>query len=104
MAMKKSSSNGSDRGAKMKANYAEKKAKEKSEYLSGNKAGSPQAFLNSLSATQKKALGYVAKTDLAGLTSNLKGFIGQPKTRTSQRGVDQAKRAGVKAAKKANKK
>jgi hypothetical protein len=102
MAMKKKEM-GSDRGAKAKANAAEKK-KQANASASKYKPGSPNYYYDNLSAPRKKALGYGGKTDLAGLNTNLQGMTGATKTRTSQRGVDQAKRAGVKAAKKANKK
>ena len=102
MAMKKKEM-GSDRGAKAKADAAQKK-KQKNAESSKYTPGSPRNYYDNLSTPQKKALGYGGKTDLAGLNTNLQGLIGQTKTRTSQRGVDQAKRAGVKAAQKAKKK
>jgi hypothetical protein len=103
MAMKKKAPMGSDRGAQMKADAAQKKS-QKNAKSSKYTPGSPRNYYDNLSTPQKKALGYGGKTDLAGLNTNLKGTFGATKTRTSQRGVDQAKRAGVKAAKKANKK
>ncbi len=104
MAIKKKAPMGSDRGAQMKADAAQKKS-QKNAKSSKYTPGSPRNYYDNLSTPQKKALGYGGKTDLAGLNTNLKGMIPSgTKTRTSQRGVDQAKRAGVKAAKKANKK
>jgi hypothetical protein len=88
----------------MKANNAQKKSQANAAKVSQYTPGTPRNWYGNLSAAQKKALGYGGKTDLAGLNTNLKGYLGATKTRTSQRGVDQAKRAGVKAAKKANKK
>jgi hypothetical protein len=83
MAMKKKTvASGSDRGAQMKADAAKKKSQ------------------------KNKALGYNGKTDLAGMNTNIRNSNTLPgiRTRTDQRATDQAKRAGVKAAKKANKK
>ena len=95
MAMKKkAASSGSDRGAQMKANNAQKKSQAKA---ASKSASSP---LNMTSA-QQKAYGYKASNDLAGTygASNLGkrgGFVG----RASQRLIDQSKRAEKKAVEK----
>ena len=100
---KKAAASGSDRGAKMKADAAQKKKQDNAK-ASKYTPGSPRNYYDNLSAPQKKALGYGGKSDLAGMNSNLKGTFGQVRTRTDQRAIDQAKRAGVKAATKAKKK
>jgi hypothetical protein len=89
---KKAKANGSDRGAQMKANEAQKKSQ--------NKAATKSSYspLNMTNA-QQKAFGYKASNDLAGTygASGLGargGFVG----RGSQRYIDQAKRADKKAA------
>jgi hypothetical protein len=94
MAMKKKASNGSDRGAQMKANEAQKKSQNKAATKSSN---SPLNMTNA----QQKAFGYKASNDLAGTYAGFAanrgargGFVG----RASQRLIDQAKRADKKAA------
>ena len=96
MAMKKKamSANGSDRGAQMKANNAQKKSQNKAAQKS---SASP---LN-MTYTQQKNYGYKAKNDLAGTYGKSTlgergGFVG----RVSQRVIDQANRADKKAAEK----
>lgn len=103
MKKKKTAANGSDRGAKMKANEAEKKKLQKA---SGSKykPGTPNYMYDNMSTPQKKALGYGGKSDLAGINSNLKSSNPRVQTRTDKRATDQAKRAGVKAAKNAKRK
>ena len=80
MAMKKkAASSGSDRGAKMKADAAQKKSQQKA----------------SMTVAQKKAAGLLPKNDLAG-------YRGEPSTSTGridQRAIDMAKRADKKRAK-----
>jgi hypothetical protein len=80
--MKKAKPMGSDRGIQMKADAAKKQSQ------------------------KKKALGYSGKTDLAGMNTNISKSNTLPgiQTRTAKRGIDQAKRKGVKAAKRAGKK
>ena len=92
---KKASASGSDRGAKMKADNAQKKSQAKA---ASKSASSP---LN-MTYTQQKNYGYKASNDLAGTygESGLGargGFVG----RGSQRLIDQSKRAEKKVAKKA---
>ena len=80
MAMKKAASMGSDRGAKMKADAAQKKSQQK--------AG--------MTIAQKKAAGLLPKNDLAG-------YRGQPSTstgRTDTRVINMEKRKAKKLAKK----
>jgi hypothetical protein len=102
---KKASASGSDRGAKMKADEAQKKSQAKSK-ASKYTPGSPRNYYDNLSAPKKKALGYGGKTDLAGMNTNISksNSLSGTQTRTAKRGVDQAKRKGVAAAKRAGKK
>jgi hypothetical protein len=91
-AKKKAASSGSDRGAKMKANEAQKKSQNKAAQKSSS---SPLNMTNA----QQKAFGYKASNDLAGTYGKSAlgkrgGFVG----RGSQRYIDQAKRADKKAA------
>ena len=100
MAMKKAMKNkkpkpmGSDRGAQMKADNAQKKSQAKA---ASKSASSPLNMTNA----QQKAYGYKASNDLAGTYGESKlgkrgGFVG----RASQRYIDQSKRADKKAAEK----
>lgn len=106
MAMKKKAKTmGSDRGAQMKADEAQKKSQKKSK-ASKYTPGSPKNTYDNMSAPYKKALGYGGKTDLAGMNTNISksNSLSGTQTRTAKRGVDQAKRKGVAAAKRAGKK
>ena len=89
---KKAKANGSDRGAKMKADNAQKKSQYKA---SAESSTSPLNMTN----TQQKVYGYKAKNDLAGTYGKSTlgergGFVG----RVSQRYIDQSKRVDKKAA------
>jgi hypothetical protein len=85
---------GSDRGAKMKADNAQKKSQSKA---SAKSSGSPLNMTNA----EQKAYGYKKSNDLAGTYANSGlGFRGGFVGRTSQRFIDQSKRADKKAAEK----